>query len=126
MMTEPLKINELYETLKQAKLMPFPKRPKDIQTSNQHGVYVIYRNNGTPVHVGRTIRGKYGLRQRLVNHMQRKSSFTRNQLQSDQSIREGYSYRCIEVESDRERCLLESLACGKLCPEYVGLGRNKQ
>ena len=40
-----------------------------------HGVYIIYSPNGRVTHVGRTVRGKRGLRQRLNNHLHGASSF---------------------------------------------------
>jgi hypothetical protein len=86
-------------------------------------VYIIYKE-GVALHVGRTPRGKGGLRQRLKNHLHGSSTFTVKYMQGKgATLREGgYTYQYLELEDSRKRALLEAYAIGTLCPEYLGLG----
>jgi len=65
---ERKKIEELYEELIRQQKLDFPKAREYIEAPNQHGIYIIYRRNKV-MHIGRTLRGKNGLRQRLKNHL---------------------------------------------------------
>jgi hypothetical protein len=59
--------------------------------------------------------------------MATQSSFTLKYkpLKKDGScLREGYKFRCLVVQSQRQRALLEALAIGRLCPAHLGLGRS--
>src|SRR6476620_6693462 len=61
---EPKVIRRLFKKLRHAPRTPFPKPRRRIQAPNEHGVYIIYSPRASEVlHVGRTYRGKGGLRQ---------------------------------------------------------------
>lgn len=94
--------------------------PGDVPTS--HGVYVIYDPGGRALHVGRSIRAKRGLRQRLKNHLAGKSSFVRDYLHDRTRLRDGYRFRYVTVYDARHRALLEAYATGHLCPAHIGTG----
>lgn len=103
----------------------FPRVRERLEVPNTHGVYVIRDRAGRVWHVGRTVRGKDGLRQRLRNHLQGQSSFIRAALRGDGSkLRKGFTFQYIEVPDDRTRALLECLAVGSHCPRHIGLGRR--
>lgn len=103
----------------------FPRVRERLEVPNTHGVYVIRDRAGRVWHVGRTVRGKDGLRQRLRNHLQGQSSFIRAALRGDGSkLRKGFTFQYIEVPDDRTRALLECLAVGTNCPRHIGLGRR--
>lgn len=88
-----------------------------------HGVYVIYARDLRVLHVGRTVRGHYGLHRRLKNHLYGKSSFAIQYLKGRGSrLRRDYTFSYIEVADSRLRALLESLAIGILCPRHLGVG----
>jgi hypothetical protein len=78
------------------------------------------------VHVGRTLRGHNGLKQRLVNHLRGQSSFVQAHLKGKASrLRDEYTFQYLEVPDDRKRALLECLAIASYCPEHLGLGASK-
>jgi hypothetical protein len=90
--------------------------------SSIYGVYVIYDPKGRVAHVGRTVRGKRGLYQRLNNHLHGKSSFVIKALDGKGGVlRRGYKFR-IAVENSRLRAFLEAFAIGQLCPDHIGDG----
>ena len=76
-MTESAAVRELFNKLRQQKLMQFPRNGyvERLDVSEAQGVYVIYNPRKIPVHVGRTVHGKRGLRQRLDQHLLGQSSF---------------------------------------------------
>src|SRR5262249_12513613 len=86
--------------------------------------YVIYSSTGKVLHVGRTLRGLLGIRQRLTNHLQRQSSFTMQYLKGDSSKLRSCKFRCLVVTNPRKRALLEAYATGYLCPAHLGLGET--
>jgi hypothetical protein len=113
------KLGQLLRTPK----VPFPRAGERLDVPDLHGVYVIYDPKGRVAHVGRTVRGKRGLHQRLSNHLQGKSSFVVKALSgSGAALREGYKFRFIHVEKSRLRALLEAYAIGQLCPDHLGDG----
>ncbi len=115
------KVRNLFAKLCQEPKHLFPELERKLQVSKEHGVYVLYRNDDV-VHVGRTLRGKEGLNQRLKNHLYGSSSFVKNFLKDKALLRgEEFQYQYILVESPRDRALLESYAIGSLCPEHLGL-----
>ena len=123
MNNESQKILMLFNQLcKQSKHL-FPKYRQSLIASSKPGVYIIRKKNAV-LHVGRTLRGKYGLNQRLKNHIHGSSSFTNEFLNGKGEILRGddYTYQYIEVEDPRKRALLEAYAIGKLCPAHIGLG----
>ena len=103
----------------------FPKRGFALAAPDQHGVYIITDSKGKVVHVGRTIRGRRGLYQRLRNHIQGQSSFVLSYLNGDgETLRDGYGFQYLEVNDDKQRAFLEALAIGRLCPSHIGIGVN--
>jgi hypothetical protein len=113
-------IQGLFGMLLESPLHHFPANGK-LDITTQKGVYIIYNPHGESSHVGNTPRGRQGLRQRLNNHLDFASSYTRNfLLPQGFSVRQGYSFRFLEVESARHRVLLEAYAIGNLCPEHIG------
>jgi hypothetical protein len=107
------------------------KHPKEFPETGrpnaprEQGVYVIFNPQGRVVHVGRTLRAKRGIFQRLCDHLATRSSFT-NQYPplkgNGANLREGYKFSCLRVTDDRNRALLEALAIGCLRPAHIGLG----
>jgi hypothetical protein len=90
-------------------------------------VYVITDPKGRVVHVGRTLRGRRGLYQRLRNHLQGQSSFVLLYLGGKGTkLRKGFSYQYLKVSDNRQRALVESLAVGRLCPLHIGIGTSKK
>ena len=122
-MDEVEEIRRLYKLLLQQDKKTFPQPGQSFEAPAEHGVYVIYQGEDA-LHVGRTVRGEQGLRQRLKNHLRGKSSFARAYLSGDGSkLRDhGYFLQLLEVPDARKRTLLEALAIGKLCPRHIGLG----
>ena len=125
MMKENKKIEKLLKTLVRKKLFTFPQKgyTEGVGVPTKQGVYIIYSPQNIVVHVGRTQRTKRGLRQRLNNHLLGQSSFVKEYLKGRESkLRNGYKFRYLIVEDNRERVLLEALTIGKLCPKHLGLG----
>jgi hypothetical protein len=92
----------------------------------------MYSARGKVLHVGGTPRAKRGIFQRLSNHLHGQSSFTNNSQFLKQHggptlkdrytyVREHCTYRCLAIENDRLRALLEAYAIGHLCPDHIGL-----
>jgi hypothetical protein len=77
--------------------------------------------------VGRTQRAKYGLHQRLSNHLAGKSSFVYYHLNQNGSLlRSGYTFQYLEVEDARKRALLETFASAWLCPDHLALADSEE
>lgn len=124
-MREAKKIEKLFIKLTKASRRKFEQGVKDVP--KHHGVYIIYDSRDRIVHVGRTLRAKEGLFQRMKDHLNTNSSFARNFLGDGKRLKqEGYKFSYIVVKKARTRALLESLAIGKLCPEYLATGEKKQ
>ncbi|HYN81831.1 MAG TPA: GIY-YIG nuclease family protein [Gemmatimonadaceae bacterium] len=122
---EPPKIRKLFQSLRGASRFAFPRRRERIQAPDKHGVYIIFSPRGAVLHVGRTLRGKRGLRQRLKNHLHGSSSFTIQYLKGKGSrLRSGYEFSFIEISDARTRALLEAYAVGRLCPKHLGVGES--
>jgi excinuclease UvrABC nuclease subunit len=123
---EPQEIESLFEQLKKQKAYPFPQANEPLNVPSTQGVYVIRNSAGQVVHVGRTLRGRSGLNQRLKNHLRGQSSFVQSHLEGKASkLRDGYTYQYLEVPDDRKRALLECLAIASHCPEHLGVGALK-
>jgi hypothetical protein len=122
-MGEREEIDRLYESLFLQPKHTFPEPGKSFEAPVKHGVYVIYEAEDV-LHVGRTIRGEQGLRQRLGNHLRGKSSFARAYLQKRKiNLRDkSFLFQFLEEPDPRKRALLEALAIGKLCPLHIGVG----
>ncbi len=119
------KVEELFKKLKSAKDQIFPKKGETLEVPTEQGVYIIYGSKGKVLHVGRTLSGKNGIKQRLENHMSSgQSSFTRNYLDGGKGewLRGRCKFRYIVVRDDRIRAYLEAYAIGSLCPEHIGVG----
>ena len=75
------------------------------------------------MHVGRTVTGKRGLKQRLFNHLHGRSSFVIQSFAgSGAKLRGKFSFRYVLVPNNRLRALLEAYAIGRLCPRHLGVG----
>lgn len=125
-MSEPEKIKSLLLELLNSPVCPFPSKGK-LNITCEKGVYIIYDPTSVVAHVGNTPRGKNGLCQRINNHISGNSSFARDYLQPNNlSVRNGFTYRILELPSARERALVEALACGTLCPMHMGTGETRE
>ncbi len=126
MPTEHEKVRHLFEALDKAPLQRFPKAGERINAPTTHGVYAIVAPRGIRVlHVGRTVTGKKGLKQRLANHLQGKSSFVTLHLDRDPArLRGRFWFRYIEAPNPRIRALLEAYAIGQYCPSHIGIARS--
>src|SRR6266403_3559972 len=84
-------LKRVFGELKKAPLTNFPAARGRINAPDAQGVYFIYSPRGKVLHVGRTPRGKKGLRQRLNNHLHAGSSFTLKYLDGHGArLRKGY------------------------------------
>lgn len=120
---EPQEIRDLFRELLRQPQTPFPTAGRKVAVPMTHGVYIIRDPLGVVAHVGRSVRGKRGLYQRLCNHLGGSSSFSRKHLSGDcAALRSGYTYQFLEIEDARKRALVEYLAAGSLCPAHLGLG----
>lgn len=118
--SESSRIKSMLGDLERQPRSPFLK----IEAPAKHGVYLIRGDDGTVLHVGRTVTAHNGLAQRLRNHLYGKSSFVRNHLNGEtETLRRSFTFQCIVVENDRERALLEHYAIAWFCPVHLGLGR---
>lgn len=123
-MTEPEKIMELYNQLVDSPQYDFPSNGK-IEISNKQGIYIVYNDNNEALHVGKTNGAKNGLNQRLLNHVRNQSSFSKLYMQKENiALRAWGKFKFIEIESARERSLLEALTAGLLCPAHIGTGEK--
>lgn len=120
---ESLEIKRLFKELGKQEKRSFPKKRQALDAPSAHGVYII-RTRQLVLHVGRTLRGKKGLYQRLKDHLYGASSFTNEYLRGDGAVlRQGeYTYQYLELADPRKRALLEAYTIGILCPEHIGLG----
>ena len=120
---ESLQIEELFEELCNQPRELFPEKRQQLIAPAEQGVYII-RKEETVLHVGKTLRGKNGLSQRLKNHVSGSSTFAEEYLKGHGSIlRDGkHTYQYLELADPRKRALLEAFATGTLCPEHIGLG----
>lgn len=120
---EPREIHDLFRELLRRPEILFPTAGRKVTVPITQGVYIIRDPSGVVAHVGRSVRGKRGLYQRLCNHLAGKSSFSRKHLKGDCSkLRSGYTFQFLEIEDARKRALVEYLAAGSLCPAHLGLG----
>ncbi|MBL4879710.1 MAG: hypothetical protein JKX82_00165 [Oleispira sp.] len=124
-MNTPKQVEELYKELISSDQYKFPVTGK-VQVTDAKGVYIIYNEKDSVLHVGRTYRGKKGINQRLCDHLTGTSSFRNKYLKPNKiNLRENYKFRYIEIDDDaRLRGLLENLAIGKLCPVHFGTGEK--
>lgn len=120
-------VKKLFDRLCQQEKQPFPKKRQPVDAPLKKGVYIL-RKNKTILYVGRTLRAKKGIRQRLTDHLRGSSSFTKNYLHGNgATLREkGHTYQYLELDDPRKRALLEHYAIGALCPSHLGTGEPKK
>lgn len=120
---EPKTIKAKLNHLLRSPLLRFPVVGERLTIPHLQGVYVIYDPKGRVAHVGRTVRGKRGLHQRINNHLHGRSSFVIKALNGKGAqLRQGFKFRFIAIENGRLRALLEAFAIGQLCPDHLGDG----
>jgi hypothetical protein len=119
---ESQEIKILFDKLCSQPKQSFPHNRQPLNAPSKQGVYII-RKEETVLHVGRTLRGRDGIYQRLKNHLHGSSSFTNEYLKGNGKIlrEKGYTYQYFELEDSRKRALLEAYAVGTLCPNHIGL-----
>ena len=119
-------IQALFKKLSASRAVSFPAERQMLDAPNGHGVYLIYSPKGKILHVGRTLRGRNGLRQRLYNHLANSSSFSKKYLKGKGArLRNGYSFKYLVVASPKKRAYLEAYATGVLCPLHIGTGAEE-
>ncbi len=96
------------------------------QISTEQGVYIIYSNRNKVLHVGRTVRARNGLKQRLTDHKRGQSSFVKKGLKGDRDRLRNCHFKYIVEDNNRIRALLECYTIGGLYPEHIGLGKRKK
>ena len=123
MNSESEEIKMLFNELNVQPKLLFPQYRQPLDAPSKPGVYIINMEQ-TVLHVGRTLRGKDGIHQRLKNHLHGSSSFTNEYLKGKGAIlrEDGYTYQYLVLEDSRKRALLEAYAVGTRCPEHIGLG----
>lgn len=120
-MNEPELVRDLLE-----RLLTAPLRPLGEPAPEQHGVYAIFDARGACIKVGRTTRGMGQLFKRLRKHARGRSDFGRALYNGDKARLAAHKVRWLVVDDDRQRCLLECLATGVLCPLHLGLGLERE
>src|SRR5437899_658364 len=116
-------IEKWFRKLEKQPEQKFPKPREHLEAPTAQGVYVIRSPRGKVLHVGRSHRGRYGLWQRLHNHLQGYSSFVFEYLgDRPRRLRNGYTFQCLEVRNPRLRALLEHFATAWHCPAHLGTG----
>jgi hypothetical protein len=103
------RVERLFKQLCRATPQAFPAARESLDVPERHGVYVILGTRGAPVmHVGRTVTGKRGLKQRLFNHLHGRSSFVIDQFGGKGAeLRGRFSFKYVVVPIPRTRALLE-------------------
>ncbi len=120
---EHREIRALFDKLMRAPCHQFPLSYGRLEAPTEKGIYVIYSPRGKIMHVGATPRAKRGIRQRLFDHLQGRSAFTKRAFkQRGYKLRNGYKFRYLVVKNARNRALLEPYAIGCLCPSFIGYG----
>ena len=125
-MIERKHIRDLLTLLNRQPAHKFPPPRCSVEATEEHGVYIIRDHTNQVVHVGRTYRGKAGLRQRLRNHLAAQSSFVNTYLSGNgKQLRDGFTYKYLAVRDDRDRALLEYLATAWHCPKHLGVHASR-
>jgi hypothetical protein len=120
---EPKTIKAKLNQLLKSPLLRFPVSGDRLTVPYLQGVYIIYDPKGRVEHVGRTVRGRRGLHQRINNHLHGRSSFVIKALNGKGArLRLGFKFRFIAIENSRLRALIEAFAIGQLCPDHLGDG----
>lgn len=124
-MKETTEVKDFFEDLLKAQLMRLPSQGPPKVSSNQ-GVYILYSVIGVVLHVGRSIRAKGGVNQRLNDHLKGKGSFTREYAYlSKIELREEVPFRFKEVHDDPKRALVEAFTCRSLCRVHLATGHKE-
>lgn len=113
-MNEPAIIRTLFEKLQAATLQRFPAEGQKFSAPTQPGIYVLYGSRGKVRYVGQA-RGSQGLRARLMAHL----NHHWHTAKYGSKFRTHGSFRCLVVQNERQRALLEAYATGCLCPAYM-------
>lgn len=122
-MSERQQIKSLFKTLDRQPEALFPMPGARLAITSAQGVYVIRGKDRVVMHVGRTLRAKEGLLQRIGDHTAGKSSFVREYLKGRREVlRHGCTHQFLEVSDDRQRALLEHYAIAWHCPKHLGIG----
>src|ERR1700690_3071511 len=104
MKNELTKLRIKFKELMRADNFKFPKKGQGLDAPVKKGVYIILSPFKKVLHVGCTPRAKYGLYQRLENHLSGQSSFVEKYLEGKATrLRKGYYFKVLTVESARER-----------------------
>jgi hypothetical protein len=120
---EHRRIRALFAKLMRTPYRKFPECHGRLEAPTAKGIYVIHSPKGKIMHVGATPRAKRGIRQRLFDHLQGRSAFTKRCFRHrGYKLRDGYKFRYLVVENARDRALLEPYAIGCLCPAFIGYG----
>jgi len=122
MTSERQEVKKIFAKLCKQRPQTFPQFREPLDAPLKPGVYVI-RKGKNVLHVGRTSSAKYGIYQRLYNHLNGASSFTDKYLDGKgETLRKGHTYQYLVVKDKRLRAFLEAYAIGMLCPKHIGLG----
>ena len=125
MASEFERVQQFFAALEGAPLQEFPASGARLNVPETHGVYAIYGRRGVRVlHVGRTVTGTKGLRQRLSNHLYGRSSFVTLHFDRDATRVRGLRFKYVEVKNPRIRALVEAYAIGQYCPSHIGYARS--
>ena len=126
------KVEKLFEKLDADDPKKFPQPREKWEVPTKQGVYII-RKGDKGLHVGRTLYGKKGLKQRLKNHLYGKSSFYKLYLKpKGETVRQiGFTYQYLVVDKEEFgeyavelRARLEVYATAKLWPKHIGTGKK--
>jgi hypothetical protein len=121
---ESQRTEQLFDKLMSSKSYSFPAKGNSLGIRDRHGVYVIFGSADRVLHVGRTLRGKRGLWQRLNGHLNGQSSFVHTYLEGNKGqLRKKCRYKFIYIGHPRRRALLEHFAVGVLSPAHLGTGK---
>ena len=125
MATEFERVQKFFGILDGATLRDFPAAGERLNVPETHGVYAIFGRRGLRVlHVGRTVTGAKGLRQRLSNHLHGRSSFVTLHFDREAARVRSLRFKYVEVANPRIRALLEAYAIGQHCPSHIGYARS--
>lgn len=125
-MNKHKQIKKLFNELVDSELNDFPQKGHGVRVTKEHGVYIIYCPDNNILHVGKTDRGIEGLSQRLNDHRNGKSSFSKQYLEEKgKELASGYKFKYLVVKQPRKRTFLEAYSIGVLWPKHIGTGEKK-
>ena len=125
-MNECQEIKNLHSKLLKKDYYFFPEKGTSVKLCKEQGVYIIYGSDKiTVLHVGTTKTAKGGINQRLNDHRNGNSSFSKKYLKPNKiKLSQGNIFRYIVVDDARKRVFLEALTIGLLCPLHIGTGER--